>query len=195
MLSLAFDFSSEHGPPDVHVLSPSMLICQPPITKMEVSITCCHPYPARRWSNPRFLPSESDLPEAITSETGITVGDLCDAYQAMLDKHSLCPHAEPIDHTAVGRVKVDPQFRGTIYLRDDDPYCAQQWKNRRLMKLESDSHTVFYERMQAYFRAKQDGELRTFLPLQLGMLLVFSIALGAGLQIPTLEQYEGLVGL
>jgi hypothetical protein len=113
----------------------AMLITQPPIKVVTMVANCCSPdgygygYPPGhflRLTNGPPTPDPS-LPQ-ITSETGITLGDLLDAAETVVEAHRLCPQA-PFTALNDGRyVRVAARFEGTVRVRPDDPIVLEnQW--------------------------------------------------------------------
>lgn len=134
----------------------SMLICQPPIYEMEVSVVCCNDHTVHRLPG---MPSPPPIPEPIRSKTGITVGDLLTATRKLWQEHRLCPYAQDWDHDyKQGYVCVSPSFKGVIHLKDGDPTLEAQ---KRWHKKARDSYEARGERQRrisAYVQAKQQGK-------------------------------------
>ena len=88
-----------------------MLICQPPLKEMRVIANCCTRNVARTaaWE-----------PVPLTSETGITVGQVLDAAAALSAEHRLCPWAWHTCHDKNGSVDVRPNFKGQVRVREGD---------------------------------------------------------------------------
>ncbi|KAK5126930.1 hypothetical protein LTR85_008288 [Meristemomyces frigidus] len=86
-----------------------MLIVQPPTYDMTVTPNCClfHSRPKSR--------------DVIKNKKGITVGDLLDVAQKLVEQYENCPDADAFIRDDEGRVIVGAYIRGTILLAQDDP--------------------------------------------------------------------------
>ncbi|KAF2173198.1 hypothetical protein M409DRAFT_17143 [Zasmidium cellare ATCC 36951] len=114
----------------------AMLVCQPPVYTMGVYPTCCmynpygfaprdgeRPEPARKdFAGGRLIQEVADPPfDVVTSDRGVTVGDLCDMAVKTRKLHEKCPWAPPAAHTDEGDVFVNASFGGAVKLQADDP--------------------------------------------------------------------------
>jgi hypothetical protein len=108
--------------PNVGSRGRAMLICQPPILKMDASTTCC-----------------GERVE-IHSAMGVTVGDLLDATSKLRYLHRTCPLAQYHlhDHHS-GFVVPEVVFKGNLPLRPDDRSIL----NRNWNELEEQNYDVF----------------------------------------------------
>lgn len=82
-----------------------MLVCQPHVTEMDVSVNCCNDssvtfgwnFSARRRNNGRTdvpAPTQDEAKfDKVKNEEGVTVGDLYAACQRLAEQHHLCPRA------------------------------------------------------------------------------------------------------
>ncbi|KAK5130918.1 hypothetical protein LTR08_001582 [Meristemomyces frigidus] len=95
----------------------SMLICQPPVKYMQVTVSCCDK--SRPMGRQPLLSSAMNVPQPVHSETGITVGDLYDSACELTAAHRLCPAAHREDHDDRGNVRVNPAYRATMRLCDE----------------------------------------------------------------------------
>ena len=146
--------------PNIGATCRAMLICQPPITEMTLSVACCsHSFyemlyqPSAHYRSPRS-------PTKIKAAAGLTIGDLYDATQALASDHRLCPDAPAHMLDDEGYVKVHVAFDGELQLRADDPFLrpmptpkAPYVDHPGLRESYTDT-----ARMQAYTTAKQAGK-------------------------------------
>jgi hypothetical protein len=108
-----------------------MLICQPPVPEATAYIRCC-PHPLE---DQPPAPGQSYPPLKITRETGITIGDLYDLAEKIIDKHRYCPRAQWRCLDEDGTVNAELLFKLSVPLHDDDPMVKlweQQQKSRTL---------------------------------------------------------------
>ncbi|KAK5127104.1 hypothetical protein LTR85_008464 [Meristemomyces frigidus] len=96
----------------------AMLVCQPPVYEMTVEPSCC---------KGALDQPNSEIPRpppftVVTSQTGLTVGDLMDAADTANIKHRNCPYAShyTLDRTT-GLVQADIFFTGFVDLKTGDP--------------------------------------------------------------------------
>ena len=132
-----------------------MLICQPPIYEMEVSVACCNEHAGHRLPG---MPTPPPIPEPIRSKTGITVGDLLTASRKLWQEHRLCPYAQDWDHDKEGYVCVAPSFKGIIHLKDGDPTMEAQKSWHKQTKDEYEARGDRQRRIEAYIQAKQQSK-------------------------------------
>lgn len=115
----------------------SMLVCQPPIHQMGVYASCCSSNPYMFWlgaieSCPQAMPKYKaygsapphGLPEPpfeiLTSDTGITVGDLYDMTVKHRALHYRCPWAFASEHDTEGELSVRVSLGGTVHLKRNE---------------------------------------------------------------------------
>ena len=150
------------------MLTLGQLICQPPVKVMRVSIDCCsnqhityEPEQFSVFSGP--TPSRRlDLRPTITSENGLTVGDLYDSTIKLRAEHLHCPHAREDEHLRDGTVDVSVSFEGEIELEQDDPYVVNKIKEATKASLKHIDQDSKRRRLGVYVRAKRTGELPDF---------------------------------
>lgn len=126
----------------------SIPICQPPVHEMYAYPSCCTqcPFIHERgvverpldafspmpffmhpaWTPQQPLPPPPDWPrlepiQTVTSDTGITVGDLFDATVRITAAHKRCPFAEERSHDSKGNVCTDVMFACHMSLEKGDP--------------------------------------------------------------------------
>lgn len=155
-------FNTRCGLPRLGERCRSMLICQPPVFEMEASVSCC--------SNRNLIlaglqmqmqihsPRPTDQPKPIRSTTGITVGDVLDATRVILQQHRACPHAQPHEHDAEGKVDSAPSFRAMLRLEDDDPALHAQQAFVQEMQDLNTADKARAAHLQAYISAKRTGK-------------------------------------
>jgi len=164
----------------------SMLICQPPITEMSITVECCNGV-SRPHGHPR--PPDSMLPKPIKRDGGITVGDIIEETLRLIKEHEMCPFASSWHHDDNGNVKVDPRFQGTIRLKPDDPALQEQKMALKRAKQEWEKNTARRAKMRAYIQAKLNGK-RSSTSRKPDVLLTYYTAYNAGEKIPTLQEFE-----
>ncbi|KAK5702277.1 hypothetical protein LTR17_022458 [Elasticomyces elasticus] len=104
--------------PTIGLRGQSMLICQPPITEMTISVSCCDTHRAR---------ARQDKVRKIFNAEGLTVGDLLCATVKARKKREQCPYAQEFEHDQEsGVVLVHVSFEGLLQLRIDDPCFADE---------------------------------------------------------------------
>ncbi|KAK5768639.1 hypothetical protein LTS12_001064 [Elasticomyces elasticus] len=104
----------------------SMFICEPPITKMDVYLSCCM---SARWGR-NSTAGHRDPAGTIQNAKGLTVGDLHGATARYQAEHERCRYAAKNDHDREGRVLTTVKFEGLLQLRSDDPFVLQGYKSR-----------------------------------------------------------------
>ena len=124
----------------------SILICQPPVYEITGWASCCARLHHER---PSGIPALSRL--HVVSKTGITVGDLLDAQEALIREHSTCTYARAEDHDVNGRVQVRASFNCDIRLAPDDP----RLRSRSDKLMEARAH---HQRFAPYIAAKRQGK-------------------------------------
>jgi hypothetical protein len=99
----------------------AMYICQPPIKQMTIRLACC----SHDAGIGGVLRSAKEF--TVTSESGLTIGDLYDKTKALVAEHRFCLAASTYQHDyETGLVKVDPSFSTTITLRGGDPLVQKK---------------------------------------------------------------------
>lgn len=113
--------SGEFQHPEMISRQRLMLICQPPITKMEAMADCCLYRFFGSYLAPR--PRVANLPRVLylESPSGITAGDVLDMAEKLNQAHRNCPFAQYHQHATDGTVHVSTHFSGDLKLRQDDP--------------------------------------------------------------------------
>ncbi|KAK3691149.1 hypothetical protein LTR37_018853 [Vermiconidia calcicola] len=145
----------------------STLICQPPVLHMDVYATCCHPSDN--------IEDRGDPTSTVTSETGITIGDILDTATRLRAEHRLCPFAHPLHHTNEGFVEkhVEIDLEAMMKLPETDPIMlALQLRKRRCLEEWKDWPQTA-DRLHQYIISKQ-------------------AALDNGMPIPTLAEFEAV---
>lgn len=148
----------------------SMLICQPPIREMGAIPKCCGNIagvgqgmlvPGLRFPKPKAI--------KMSSETGLTLGDLVDAAQKISQEHRSCPYALSGMHNPdSGFVRAVISFYGKLALQANDPVLLRLSGGSGLStpdQEEVDSGNLAEEQaeleMTEFIKAKQEGELLT----------------------------------
>ena len=126
----------------------SMFICQPPIRKMKVSMECCENY--QPLANPPVL-GES---RTISSERGLTIGDLYDCAKALMKEHRWCPNAYACHLDENGIVVVDVGFSGTVHLQADDPLFIRTQASYKNGEADRQRNLMHHSKLEVYCRAK-----------------------------------------
>ncbi|KAK5127207.1 hypothetical protein LTR85_008569 [Meristemomyces frigidus] len=93
-----------------------MLVCQPTVSEMRVSLNCCKYNRDDNWGFPQ--PASPPYGEPVipleVKEGGVTMGHVRDAAAELMRAHRLCPNADYTKLDADGMVNVNPVFYGTI---------------------------------------------------------------------------------
>ncbi|KAK4540807.1 hypothetical protein LTR36_008884 [Oleoguttula mirabilis] len=152
-----------------------ILVCQPAISEMQVSVDCCKK--ARiRWGGPEAaspLYGEPITPLKVKAG-GITVGHVLDVAAKLVTEHRLCPNAASWQLGHDGVVNVNPSFSATVRSqRNAFPIVKGPWGSNpwlRSCQAEPEGETQL-EQMGVYTAAKRK-------------------AFNAGWRIPTLAEYE-----
>jgi len=119
----------------------NMLICQPPITEMTISASCCSDRCRSKYYTPDTpIPSIANLVEP----SGIRIKHIVTRARQLMDEHSLCPNAGPSDLREDGIVMVDLVFGASVSLRKGDPMLAarrfQEEGNKRPSRWKTRTH-------------------------------------------------------
>ncbi|KAK5117706.1 hypothetical protein LTR62_005130 [Meristemomyces frigidus] len=132
----------------------SMLICQPPLKSLQAYTSCC--------AGPRFWRHHQqqnlDRPPAttITSESGITVGDILDTTARLKKEHSLCPDASVFDHNSeTGFVNAQISFETVVKVAKDDPVYVKQVQRLAEEKRKRSERLTRSREIEAYVAAKR----------------------------------------
>ena len=132
-----------------------MLITQPPINQMIVSTDCCPSYDYSISSEPRPLfPMVENL-------NGVTVGDLYDCTEKLLNEHRLCTSAHSALLDDDGNVQVGVSFVGMKNLYDDDPIYTDWKRQQRSIERKDRKRQRRAAKFEAYCNAKRNGERPT----------------------------------
>ncbi|GAB1734700.1 hypothetical protein NU195Hw_Modified_645t1 [Hortaea werneckii] len=129
---LLASFSSHSKLPRLSERCQSMLICQPPIYEMNISVACCSDDTSHHLPG---MPAPPPNPEPIRSKTGITTWD----------------------HDKDGFVCVAPSFKGVVHLKDGDPAMEMQKRWDKQTKGRYEARVYRQRRMSAYVQAKQQA--------------------------------------
>lgn len=156
----------------------TMLICQPPITKMYANASCCSPFKSDLFllfKDPDHA-SQPPLPLVVESPTGLTFNDLLRVAKRLYVDHQACPYAGELLHDAKGRVHPDIEFKGQLQLDPQDPVFAvnrAKWNVRPSYQasrsmIRNDSETEAGDRVrhesklanvEEYYDSKKHGKL------------------------------------
>lgn len=98
----------------------SMLICQPPLTEMVATPSCCTSFVQYRQRYPEHIP-EPQPPIAFNSPSGLTVGNLLYVARRLYAHNQYCPYANERFHDKQGEVHPDVDFTGSMSLNASDP--------------------------------------------------------------------------
>lgn len=127
----------------------SLLICQPPLKTLKVYVSCCHSI---------YRHTSRAPAEVLTSETGITFGDIVDTANRVKEAHVLCPRAETFMHDEQGYVHADVRFEAEIEVPAHEPLLLAK---RRWMQREREQQlkgAAKQARMAPYVAAKRLGK-------------------------------------
>ena len=119
-----------------------MFLTQPPITTLNPSLRCC-----------------AGTVKILQREPGITIGDLHDYYQDIVEKHRWCPEGTRsalIVQTGQNRVQLS--FTGKVALGAQDPIVLRYERERKKRNEGRERTAAMRERARAYFQAKRAGE-------------------------------------
>jgi hypothetical protein len=136
----------------------SLLICQPPITKLEAYAHCCMPL------NILGVPDNSLAPAwRIERAKGITIGDLLEEEARIKLRHRDCANATWGKYDDQGRVVVTVTFHGSVDLDPQDPMVLDhkaQLEECGKLVAEDETHR---RRIENLIAAKDHGKLCAFL--------------------------------
>jgi hypothetical protein len=106
----------------------SMLICQPPVSTVKISDTGCCSRLNRGLIGPFTppppifaAPTPIEVVNAKEGSSGVTIGDVNDAVERLMQQHRTCPHAYVTMHEDDGFVSVIFDVRFQIQTTDLDP--------------------------------------------------------------------------
>lgn len=115
-LEAHFDTDLTASPPRIGPRCRSMLVCQPPVHEMAISINCC----GFRYED-NVVPQNENGTAYIKAigTAGLTIGELLDTTRRLQEAHTLCPFAATTAHSddEDGRVRVEVRFTGTLSIR------------------------------------------------------------------------------
>lgn len=126
----------------------AILVCQPPLKSLGVYVDCCHTL--------HRVPQAQPL-EVLTSETGITLGDIIDTTKRVKAAHRLCPQAETHLLDENGFVQAEVRFAAEVLVPEDEPLLAKKrsWIRREMVRqLELGARQA---RLAPYVVAKRAG--------------------------------------
>ncbi|KAK5127052.1 hypothetical protein LTR85_008411 [Meristemomyces frigidus] len=148
----------------------SILICQPPLKSIALFVDCC----SGMYST--FQQQQLATPiSTITSDTGITLGDIIDAAKAVKDQHRTCPRAREHEHDAQGNVDVNINFEGVLPVAATDKALLEKRNVQQAVEEEKKMVEAKRARLGPYLAAK-------------------SAAVANGTRILTLEEFEAAQG-
>lgn len=123
-----------------------MFVLQPPIHEMSATVSCC-----------TISRTRMD-PQIITSETGITIGDLHDAAQKLWNEHRQCTNAGMLQHDEDGLVKVQVTFTTKVKLGPNEPFLLERQKRAARAAARSEEVQERNALVQAYIVYKRAGK-------------------------------------
>ncbi|KAK4545754.1 hypothetical protein LTR36_002708 [Oleoguttula mirabilis] len=139
-------FTSNSGPlPRIGLRWRRMYALQPPIREMIATVLCCQ------------FASLPGVSQTVTSECGITVGDLYDAAQQAWLEHRQCVNAASDDHDENGLVKVQVIFSTTLALKPDNPIFLRRQREEARGLEKAEEWSNHHGLMQAYIAYKRSG--------------------------------------
>ena len=126
-----------------------MFVCQPPIQKMDVFMSCCGPTRDKDSNGKR---------RDVCSERGITIGDLYDRARQLMDEHRWCPMA-PVDQLADdGTVKLHIQFAAKVELPSSHPLVFQRRALKEMDSVQDRRHEAQQAKLKLYALSKRQVE-------------------------------------
>ena len=99
-VTISASFETYERPPKIGSRGRAMLVCQPPLLEMQVSVSCCssssidRPLDATQTNNLTTWTTRTPA----KSTSGITVGDLLDITESLQQQHRVCPFAGKHSH-------------------------------------------------------------------------------------------------
>lgn len=155
----------------------AILLCQPPIMKMTVSVNC------RRQSNRCLLPTPCATITTKEGSAGITLQDVQEIVQPLWDRHLLCPFGSAVEHNADGYVKSVFNLSGPVVVSE---------KEASQMLLDEMQHAQARTKQKrtdaAYICAKRIGKSYSSAPWKLSRADK-DVAFDKGQPIPTMAEY------
>ncbi|KAK5701376.1 hypothetical protein LTR17_022659 [Elasticomyces elasticus] len=125
-----------------------MFITQPPTKRFTMTINCCNP------SNRERLGAEP-LPDAqITNPAGVTIGELYDEAQRVMQQHTNCAFARWSQHEANGEVDLEVTFGTHLKLPDTQPESIQYALKRQRDTEENDRLKPGKQMIREFCKAK-----------------------------------------
>ena len=126
---------------------------------MDVTVSCC---------SQRFSASNETI-SAVTNSRGLTIEDLYDATQKLLNRHRLCPHA-PIGKIAEdGTVDCNIFFHTSITPKQRDPLVLERVAAKDRKLAQQNEQSTKEAKLEMYRRAKLQGTSST-----LELFVIFS---------------------
>ncbi|KAK3722180.1 hypothetical protein LTR37_002613 [Vermiconidia calcicola] len=111
--------------------------------------------------NPHFghptFPATSTPEPTISSEQGLTVGDLYECTKKLMEEHRWCPNAPPALLDDDGMVHPHVLFSGDVALQPGDPALQRELEAEAKEKRDVQRHKVRIIQLNLYTKAKQDG--------------------------------------
>ncbi|KAK5681083.1 hypothetical protein LTS10_006843 [Elasticomyces elasticus] len=126
-----------------------MLITQPPLKEVSMAIICCAPN--SRASIGMLRPEHSRL----SNRDGLTIGELYDEVQRVLEEHHNCPFAGPEMHTVNGSVNAQVYFEAKIELPIDHPEVVQDNLEQEAKRQRRKRHLAQERTMRDFCKAKE----------------------------------------
>ena len=118
---------------------------------MTVYAECCRRRIGTHLSEPH------SVLDTVTSESGLTVGELYDVTARLRKAHEHCPHANIRLHSQDGTVNVRIEFVGDLEMRADDSHLVELANEQARTKIEDTERIARHVRMEAYVTAKETG--------------------------------------
>ncbi|KAK5127053.1 hypothetical protein LTR85_008412 [Meristemomyces frigidus] len=143
-----------------------MLVCQPPVTSMDVYASC------RENNGPR---TKRRLAATLNVATGITIGHMVDASPQVVKEHKLCAHATLSEHGKDGCVRPSLTLEAIVQVPDWEPVLLEGKTTRESDNDWADEEKEFSARMTPYLTAKRAADVN-------------------GDRIPSLEEFEAAQG-
>lgn len=161
-----------------------MFICQPPIKRMTVHLSCC-PNMDIYFSDP-----PPPAPEYVSSEIGLTIGDLYDCAARLMDQHRWCPYAHAGQLDDDGMVDNAVQFQASVVLSPEDPLMLSCRVADASMDAENKHREMRKAKLTVYTNAKRQGEYNYVQPCPAVSANACCLANSANEPIPTMQEFE-----
>ncbi|KAK3722195.1 hypothetical protein LTR37_002628 [Vermiconidia calcicola] len=151
----------------------SMLLCQPPISRMKVFVSCCAPNKSGFgiFGSTQIDPPPLEILSAMEGSQGITVGDVNDAVTRLSAYHRLCPDALAHDHNEDGSVRFGIELEAELEVDDTEPLWQAKAVHLRKEQDRASKRMALQHKLPGYSDAKR-------------------AARDSGLPIPTLAEFE-----